>query len=119
PAAGRLPRRRAAARPGPVAAEDRLAGGVRAAERAAGRAAGRDLTRERTAVDISADRAKLHNRLKDLAARWEEVKSVWDDSVRRAFGGRPWRGQEVVVVAALGAMDQLAAVMAQARHDCS
>ena len=70
-------------------------------------------------MDISADRAKLHNRLKDLAARWEEVKSVWDDSVRREFEEGHWQSQEVLVLAALRAMDQLATVMVQARHDCS
>lgn len=70
-------------------------------------------------MDISADRAKLHKRLKDLAARWEEVKSLWDDSVRREFEEGHWQSQEALVMTALRAMDQLAAVMVQVRHDCS
>jgi hypothetical protein len=70
-------------------------------------------------VDISADRAKLHNRLKELAVRWEEVKSGWDDSVRREFEEGHWRALEAHVNAALRAMDQLAGVIVQARHDCS
>jgi hypothetical protein len=70
-------------------------------------------------VDISADRAKLHNRLKDLAARFEDVKSVWDDSVRREFEEGHWHALEAHVQSAMRAMDQIATVMVQARHDCS
>jgi hypothetical protein len=70
-------------------------------------------------VDISTDRAKLHNLMKDLATRWEEVKSVWDDSVRREFEERHWQALEAHVRAAERAMDQLGTVMVQVRHDCS
>ena len=70
-------------------------------------------------MDISADRAKLHNRLRDLAARFEDVKSIWDDSVRREFEEGHWQALDAHVQAALRAMDQLATVMVQARHDCS
>jgi len=70
-------------------------------------------------VDISTDRAKLHNQLKDLAVRWEEIKGTWDDAVRREFEENHWEVLAARVQAALRAMDQLATVMTQVRHDCS
>jgi len=70
-------------------------------------------------VDVSTDRARLHNQLKDLRARWQEVQDVWDDPVRKEFEEGHWAALEAHVTAALRAMDQLAAVMTQARHDCS
>ena len=70
-------------------------------------------------MNVSTDRAKLHNQLKDLRARWQEVQDVWDDPVRKDFEEGHWAALEAHVTAALRAMDQLAAVMTQARHDCS
>jgi hypothetical protein len=70
-------------------------------------------------VDIHTDRARLHNQLKDLRARWQEAKDVWDDSVRREFEDGHWTEMEARVQAALRAMDQLATIMTQARNDCS
>ena len=57
--------------------------------------------------------------LKDLAVRWQEVQDGWDDPVRREFEEGHWAMLEVRVLAALRAMDQLATIMTQARHDCS
>jgi hypothetical protein len=70
-------------------------------------------------VDISTDRARLYNQLKDLRARWQEVQDIWDDPVRREFEEGHWAEMETRVQAALRAMDQLATIMAQARNDCS
>jgi hypothetical protein len=70
-------------------------------------------------VDITIDRARLHNQLKDLRARWQLVKDLWNDPVRQAFEEEHWEVLEARVQAALRAMDQLATVMIQARHDCS
>ncbi len=70
-------------------------------------------------MDISTDRAKLHNQMKDLAVRWEDVKAGWDDGVRREFEEEHWEVLAMRVQAALRAMDQLATVMTQLRHDCS
>jgi uncharacterized protein YukE len=70
-------------------------------------------------VDITTDRARLHNQLKDLRARWQEVKGIWDDQVRREFEEGHWAELEARVQAALRAMDQLATTMTQARNDCS
>ena len=70
-------------------------------------------------MDVSTDRAKLHNQLKDLRARWQGVQSVWDDAVRREFEEGHMAELERRVQTALRAMDQLATVLIQARHDCS
>ncbi|HKI37844.1 MAG TPA: hypothetical protein VKA46_38680 [Gemmataceae bacterium] len=70
-------------------------------------------------MDITTDRAKLHNQLKDLRGRWQQVQDVWNDPVRKEFEEEHWEVLEARVLAALRAMDQLATVMIQARHDCS
>ena len=70
-------------------------------------------------MDITTYRAKLHNQLKELRARWQEVRDAWDDPVRKEFEEGHWVALEARVLAALRAMDQLATVMTQARHDCS
>jgi hypothetical protein len=70
-------------------------------------------------VDVSTDRARLHNQLKDLRARWQELQSIWDDPVRQEFDEGHMAGLEARVQTALRAMDQLATAMIQARHDCS
>ena len=36
-------------------------------------------------MEISTDRAKLHNQLKDLRGRWINLQDIWDDSVRQEF----------------------------------
>ncbi len=70
-------------------------------------------------MDISTDRAKMHNQLKTLAVRWADLKGIWDDSIRREFEEQHWEALEARVQAALRAMDQLSTVMVQVRHDCS
>ena len=70
-------------------------------------------------MDITTDRAKLHNQLKDLRARWQQVQDIWNDPVRKEFEEGHWAELEARVTAALRAMDQLATVMTQVRHECS
>jgi uncharacterized protein YukE len=70
-------------------------------------------------VDISSDRARLHNLLKDLRVRWQQVQEDWNDPVRREFEENHWTELEARVQAALQAMSRLAQVMTQVRHDCS
>jgi hypothetical protein len=70
-------------------------------------------------VDITTDRAKLHNRLKDLNGRWQELRDIWDDPVRQEFEEGHWAALEARVLSALRAMEQLATVMTQVRHECS
>jgi len=70
-------------------------------------------------VEIGTDRAKLHNRLKDLSARWQEIQGVWDDPVRKEFEEHYWTELGAHVHTALRAMDQIATTMTHVRHDCS
>ena len=70
-------------------------------------------------MEISTDRAKLHNQLKDLRGRWVSLKDIWDDAVRQEFEENHWDVLEARVQAALRAMDQLSTVMTQVRHECS
>jgi hypothetical protein len=70
-------------------------------------------------VDVSTDRAKMYNQLKDLRVRWQEIRSGWDDAVSKEFEEGHWAEMEARVQAALRAMDQLATVMRQVRNDCA
>lgn len=70
-------------------------------------------------MDITTDRAKLNNLLKDLRARWSELQTVWDDAVRREFEETHLDALEARVQSAMRAMDPLATALRQARHECS
>jgi predicted component of type VI protein secretion system len=70
-------------------------------------------------VDITTDRAKLHDLLKDLRAHWHAVQSEWNDAVRKEFEETHWDALEERVHAVLRAMERLAVVLSQARHECS
>jgi hypothetical protein len=70
-------------------------------------------------VDISTDRARLNNLFKDLNLRWLKVQSEWTDLVRKEFEETHWFTLDQRVQAALRAMDHMANVLTQVRHDCS
>ncbi len=70
-------------------------------------------------MDISSDRARLNNLLRDLRVRWDQVQDHWNDPVRRDFERTHWLELEARVQAAMQAMDHLAQVMVQLRQDCS
>jgi hypothetical protein len=70
-------------------------------------------------VDVSTERARLYDRLKDLGVLWQEVRQEWNDPVRREFEETHWAALEDHVRAALRAMDRMAVVLSHARQDCS
>jgi uncharacterized protein YukE len=70
-------------------------------------------------MDVGTDRAKLHDKLKELRVRWQQVQQDWDDPVRREFEETHMAALEARVQTALRAMDQLATALRQARHECS
>ncbi len=70
-------------------------------------------------MDITSDRARLYNLFKDLRVRWEQVQDQWNDPVRRDFEENHWVELETRVHAALQAMERLAQVLVQVRHDCT
>ena len=70
-------------------------------------------------MDVGTDRAKLHDKLKELRGHWQQVQEVWDDPVARHFEETHWTALEARVHQAMRAMDQLATAIRQARHECS
>lgn len=63
-------------------------------------------------------RGQLTKCAKELAQRWVETRAGWDDSVSRAFERDHLGPLEQTMRNALGAMDHIAMVLAQARRDC-
>lgn len=70
-------------------------------------------------MDVSTDRAKLHNTMRDLRALWHDLQEVWDDPVRRDFEKTYVDALEARVLAATRAMDQLAHILHEVRNQCS
>jgi len=70
-------------------------------------------------VDIGSDRSRLHELFKDLRARWLQVQDEWKDPVQREWDETYWKALEERIRVAMQAMDQLAPVLSQVRHDCS
>ncbi len=70
-------------------------------------------------MDVTTDRAKLNDLLKDLRVHWQLVQTQWDDPVRRDFEETHLAALEVRAQSAMRAMDQLAMALRQARHECS
>ncbi len=67
---------------------------------------------------VGATRSQIYDAQKTARARWEQVQSVWDDSVRREFAVATWEPFDQLVSDALRAIDQLAALFQQVRRDC-
>ena len=64
-------------------------------------------------------RGQLSRALKDLKQRWLETKSSWDDSQADHFEEKYVDPLEQDLRSALSAMDTMAVLLSQARHDCS
>jgi len=69
-------------------------------------------------VRLDAGRSKLYTALKDLTARWEQVRDTWDDSQRRDFEERVWEPLVRMSEDAMRGMDALAQVLTTMRNDC-
>lgn len=63
-------------------------------------------------------RGLLAKALKELMLRWQEAKSGWDDSVADEMESEFIVPLEMDLRSAVGAMDQMAGVLAQVRRDC-
>jgi hypothetical protein len=70
-------------------------------------------------MDLGNERAKLHDRMKDLTVLWVELIREWNDPVRREFEETHWAELQARVQAALRAMDRMDHVIRQTRQDCS
>lgn len=63
-------------------------------------------------------RGQLGKGIKELMRRWEETKSDWDDSVSKNFEKTYLLQIEMDLRNAVGAMDHMAQLLAQAKRDC-
>ena len=63
-------------------------------------------------------RGQLSKALKQLMLRWTETNSYWDDAASKHFEEKFIHSMEVDLRNAVGAMDHMAAVLAQVRRDC-
>jgi hypothetical protein len=69
-------------------------------------------------MTLTTGRTKLLESYKTLLARWEETRAGWGDVAGREFEEEHWEPIEPHVQAVLRAIDRLAAVLSQMRHDC-
>jgi hypothetical protein len=69
-------------------------------------------------MTLTTGRTKLHESYKALLARWEDTRAGWGDLVGKEFEEKCWEPIGPHVQAALRAIDRLAAVIAQMRHEC-
>jgi hypothetical protein len=63
-------------------------------------------------------RGQLNRGIKDLMMRWAEAKSQWTDSQAAKFEERFLITLEQDLRSAFSAMDQMAVLISQAKHDC-
>ena len=70
-------------------------------------------------MGVHEGRGQLNRGIKDLMLRWMETKSQWNDAQTSKFEERFLITLEQDLRQALGAMDQVAVLIAQAKNDCS
>ena len=63
-------------------------------------------------------RGQLGKIMKDLQQRWHETRMNWDDEQARRFEERFVDVLETDLKIALSAMDEMGAILSQARNDC-
>jgi hypothetical protein len=63
-------------------------------------------------------RGQLGKLFKDLQSRWHETRVSWDDEQARRFEARFLEPLEHDLKTTLSAMDEMAAVLSQARDEC-
>lgn len=70
-------------------------------------------------MSLGVGRKKLHDALKTLRVRHQEVRRDWDDRVAHAFDARFIEGLDARVSAAVSAMERMQEQLDQARRECS
>jgi sRNA-binding protein len=68
-------------------------------------------------MSLDTSRTQLHEALKVMRQRWDEVYPLWNDATRRDFVENHWRPLEAQVVAVLKHMDHLSQVMSTLRQE--
>jgi len=69
-------------------------------------------------MSLHASRANLNDSLKRLLNDWDAVREQWDDETSRRFFETHIAALQPIVRSTLGAMDQMAELLRQARRDC-
>ncbi|HEY1378053.1 MAG TPA: hypothetical protein VGF55_14730 [Gemmataceae bacterium] len=69
-------------------------------------------------MTLTTGRGKLIDALKVLTVRWEDTRTGWDDAAGREYEERHIEPIAPCVTAAVRAIDRLAAVIGQMRHEC-
>ena len=69
-------------------------------------------------MTLTTGRTKLVEALKVLSVRWEDARAGWDDVAGREFEEAYFEPIAPHVQAAVRAIDRLAAVIGQMRHEC-
>jgi hypothetical protein len=69
-------------------------------------------------MTLTTGRAKLIDALKVLTVRWEAARDGWDDLAGRDFEKKHVEPIAPLVQGAVRAIDRLAVVISQMRHEC-
>jgi len=69
-------------------------------------------------MSVRAGQAKLNRAAKELFARWDAVKSAWQDEVRVKFEENHLAPLQSELRKAEGAMAHMDAILNQVRRDC-
>jgi hypothetical protein len=67
---------------------------------------------------FGATRSQIYDAQKTARARWEATGDEWDDAVRREHGETVVEPLDAAVSDTLRAIDQLAVLFTQIRHEC-
>jgi hypothetical protein len=67
---------------------------------------------------FGATRSQIYDAQKTARARWDATAADWDDAVRREHGEKVVGPLDDAVSDALRAIDQLAVIFTQIRHEC-
>ena len=63
-------------------------------------------------------RSQFYDAQKSARAKWDAVGDDWDDAIRREHGEKIVEELDRAVSDVLAAIDQLATVFVQVRHEC-
>ena len=67
---------------------------------------------------FGANRSQLYDAQKTARVRWDQTAELWGDAARREFEENVWVPLDEHVSGVLRAVDQLAVVFTQVRHEC-
>ena len=70
-------------------------------------------------MSLSVGKSMLLGSFKDLKARWEKARMNWDDSVSHELEEGFLVPLERDIRSAVSAMERMAAIVGQAKRDCS